>query len=317
MVGSSCWTTYYFCWGDFMYRTGMGNNIKDMYMAIHNGLVDVGWLVHPIHRDSDGDVDEAVYEGTGAGTDKIYIMLSRYNTSDSIMLDACVGYDTSLGFFEQPGSLHQYLKADGKKNPDIPKFVISNNERYYYWLFIDTYRVIVVCRMSIVYESMYIGFINPIASERQYPYPMYVCGNSHMNGSSWPNNENGSFVFPNNKCGWLRRASGEWRSFVCTKPDPSPSSDGTIFPYNSHNKKLVPSYTETDSVTQNNFLMIPIMLQTNNPQDLSGLLRNCFWISGTRDIDAERILVYDAEQYIVFDTKQDRGANTYFVVKME
>ena len=63
--------------------------------------------------------------------------------------------------------------------------------------------------------------------------------------------------------------------------------------------------------------MIPIMLQTNNPQDLSGLLRNCFWISGTRDIDAERILVYDAEQYIVFDTKQDRGANTYFVVKME
>ena len=59
------------------------------------------------------------------------------------------------------------------------------------------------------------------------------------------------------------------------------------------------------------------MLQTNDPIDVNGILRGVYWISGTRDIDAERILVYDAEQYIVFDTKQDRGANTYFVVKME
>lgn len=58
------------------------------------------------------------------------------------------------------------------------------------------------------------------------------------------------------------------------------------------------------------------MLQTNNPVDVCGLLRDCYWISGTRDIDAERILVYDGEQYIVFDTQQDRGPNTYFAIKM-
>ena len=59
------------------------------------------------------------------------------------------------------------------------------------------------------------------------------------------------------------------------------------------------------------------MLCTNNPVDINGVLRGCYWVSGTRDIDAERILVYGGDQYMVFDTKQDRGANTYFCVKME
>ena len=295
----------------------MGNNITDLYMAIHNGLVDVGWIPHVLHTDSNGLADEAIYEGSGAGTDKIYLMLSRYDTSNRILLDSCVGYDLNLGFYEQPGCLQQFLKHNGKTKVDVPEFVISDNERFFYWMFIDTYRVIVVCRMSIVYESMYIGFVSPIASERQYPYPMYVCGNSHVSGASWPNNLNGSFVFPQNNQGWLRRASGEWRSFDCSKPDPNPASQGTIFPYNSHNKKLIPNYKETDAIMQDNFLLIPIMIQTNNPVDMNGLLRGCYWISGTRDIDSERILVYDAEQYIVFDTKQDRGANTYFAIKME
>ena len=36
-----------------------------------------------------------------------------------------------------------------------------------------------------------------------------------------------------------------------------------------------------------------------------------------RDLDAERIFTYNNESYIVFDTKDYRGANTYFCVKMK
>jgi hypothetical protein len=170
--------------------------------------------------------------------------------------------------------------------------------------------------MSIVYESMYLGFLNPIADERQYPYPMYVCGNTHHNGRNWPNNVNGSFIFPQANQGWIRRADGVWRSFDASKPNPVPSTKGTVFPYNSHNERLIPNYKETDAINQDNFLLIPIIMQTNDPVDMNGLLRGCYWVSGTRDIDAERILVYGNEQYIVFDTKQDRGPNTYFCIKM-
>ena len=54
-----------------------------------------------------------------------------------------------------------------------------------------------------------------------------------------------------------------------------------------------------------------------NPIDINGILRGVYWISGTRDVAAEQILTYNSESYIVFDTKQERGANTYFAVKLE
>ena len=171
--------------------------------------------------------------------------------------------------------------------------------------------------MSIVYESMYLGFVNPIASERQYPYPMYICGNSTVGGGNWTKSGLGSFVFPTGNKGWLRRADGLWRSFDSSEPNPSPSSQGNVFPYTAHNKKLISNYKEEGAIEQDNFLLIPIMLQMNNPVDLAGLLRGCFWISGTRDIDAERELVYDGNKFIVFDTRMSRGENTYFAIRIE
>lgn len=299
-----------------MYVSGMGNNIIDLFTAIHDTLVAVGWTVYPMTTTSTGITDGAIFMGNGDGTDNIYIYLSCHEVSDRLILDSSVGYDQHLGVFEQPGSLQQWLKHDGITMTDNPEFVISNNERYFYWIFVDTYRIVVVARMSIVYESMYLGFLNPIADERQYPYPMYVCGNTHQRGQAWPNNTNGSFVFPQNNQGWLRRADGVWRAFNASKPNPSPSTIGTVFPYNSHNERLIPNYKETDAINQDNFLLIPIIMQTNDPVDMNGLLRGCYWVSGTRDIDAERILVYGTDQYIVFDTKQDRGPNTYFCIKM-
>lgn len=298
------------------YTIDSGNNILDLFQAIESTLTKNGWYEKPLTTNSDGITDGAMFTGIGGGNDKIYIFLSCHKSDNKLILDSCVGYDAHLGVFEQPGSLQQWLRATGKELVDIPAFIISNNERYFYWIFVDNYRLIVVARMSTVYESMYIGFLNPIASERQYPYPMYICGNTHVMGADWPHNSNGSFVFPENGAGWLRRADGTWRKFVASKLNPSASSDGTIFPYNSHNKKLIPNYKEVDAVNQDNFLLIPIMIQTNNPVDINGLLRGCYWISGTRDIDAERLLVYNGEQYIVFDTKEDRGANTYFAIKL-
>lgn len=298
-----------------MWTSGQGNTIEDLYDAMDSALLYMGWTKHNFGNYCN------LYEGTGSSTDKIYIMLDAHRylgTHDRMTLDASVGYDDKLAYFEQPGCLHQWYKAIGTDAtvPDIPEFCVTPNERFFYWIFCDTYRIIVVCRMSIVYESMYLGFINPVASERQYPYPMYICGNTHKNGAGWPNNQNGSFVFPQNRTGFLRRADGTWRIFNASRPNPSPATDGTVFPYNAHNQRLIPNYKENNAINQDNFLLIPIMLQTNNPVDVSGLLRGCHWVSGTRDIDAERILVYGANQYIVFDTKQDRGPNTYFAILM-
>lgn len=303
------------------YVSGEASSIYDVMEKLDNVLTGIGWTQHMVEKHEFNSVDRlshCIWEGIGDGNDKIYIQaFVDTDTNARMYLDSCAGYDEHLFYWEQPGSIQQWQKKDKVTTITlIPAFTTVVNERFNYWIFADTYRAIVIARMSIVYESMYIGFLNPIASERQYPYPMYVAGNGTSKAGVWPSNVQGSFIFPNNGSGYLRRADGTWRQFDFDT-NYSYTTVGTVFPYNAKNEKLIPNYKEEDNVDQNNFLLIPVMLQTNNPVDINGILRGVYWISGTRDIDAERILTYNNEQYIIFDTKQMRGNNSYFCIKME
>lgn len=313
------------------YVSGIASSIFDIIEEMDSLLQGIGWTREQRETavwNGQTRTSYCLWRGVGDGNDKIYLQARIYDNGNAhvkqgqtMCIDSMTGFDINLEYFEQPGSIQQWLKSYGYEdntatvNVQQPVFTVTADERFAYWLFADNYHIVGVARMSIVYESFYMGFLNPIASERQYPYPMYVCGNGRY-GQDWPTNNNGSFVFPQNNQGFLRRADGAWRAFDASRPNPSPSSTGTVFPYNAHNLYLVPNYHSDDVIDQDNFLLIPIMLQTNNPVDVNGLLRDVYWISGTRDVAAEQILIYNNEQYIVFDTKQDRGANTYFAVKM-
>lgn len=300
-----------------MWTSGMCNTVLDLFTAVDRLLTSVGWSRY------DYGTQKKVYTGVGKGTDKIYLQI-WYEKKDDVlgdrlMFDGPAGFDRNLAWYEQPGGLMQQLEAEtcDPSGLQVPAHIITPDERFFYWMFCDTYRLVIVTRHSTVYESSYIGFVNPIASERQYPYPMYLCGNGVANGPKWKNNETGAFVFPDGNSGWLRLIDGVWRAFAASKDEPSPSSTGTVFPYTAHNKKLIPNYKEQDAINQDNFLLIPIILQTNNPVMMCGYLRGCYWISGTRDIDTERILVFDGKQYLVFDTKDLRSSNSYFAIAME
>lgn len=308
------------------YVSGMASNIYDVIEEVDTLLQNVGWTREERRTSTWNGQTRTSYclwRGRGDGNDRIYLQARiPSGQAQKMFLDSMTGLDPYLEYFEQPGSIQQWNKSYGYNDLGTPvettqpMFTVTADEKFAYWFFADSYRVIGICRMSIVYESFYAGFLNPIASERQYPYPMYVCGNGVSTQSAWPNNVNGSFVFPQNGQGMLRRADGTWRTFDASRPNPNPDSQGTIFPYDAHNLYLVPNYHSEDVVDQDNFLLIPIMLHTINPTDVNGLLRDVYWISGTRDVAAEQILTYNNEQYIVFDTKQDRGANTYFAIKM-
>ena len=304
------------------YVSGSAVSLYDVIEKMDETLLNLGWVQHMHYTtqyDGNTRLYHCIWEGNGDGNEKIYIQ-ARVDTENhkKMYLDSCAGYDEELWYWEQPGSIQQWQKKpDGDTNVKQPAFTTTLNEQFAYWIFADTYRIIVVCRMSIVYESFYMGFITPIASERQYPYPMYVAGNTVSTGNVWPSNSQGSFVYPDSGSGFIRRADGTWREMEFPYSSMPYNTDGTIFPYNAKNEQLIPNYTERTIIVQNNFLLIPVLIQTNNPIDVCGVLRNVYWVSGTRDIDAERILVMNNEQYMVFDTKDRRGHNSYFVVKME
>ena len=303
------------------YISGTASSLYDVMEYMDSTLVAVGWIQHMVYTtefEGQPRMYHCIWEGIGDGNEKIYIQAYiDINSHKKMYLDSCAGYDEELWYWEQPGSIQQWSKKpDAKTTVKQPAFTTTLNEQFAYWIFADSYRVIVVCRMSIIYESLYMGFITPIASERQYPYPMYVAGNTSSLGGNWPNNSN-SFVYPSGGSGFIRRADGTWREMDFPYETMPYNTNGTVFPYNAKNEQLIPNYTEKPVIVQNNFLLIPVLIQTNNPIDICGSLRNVFWVSGTRDIDAERVLVMNDEQYIVFDTKDRRGNNSYFVVKME
>ena len=303
-----------------MYASTECANIYDVIEFMDTNMQAAGWTrldIDHVTVDGASRTSYCVWQGIGDGNDKIYLQCRIKEGSKTDMhLDSMAGFDIHLEYFEQPGSIQQTMKADGEADVLQPMFTVTEDQRFYFWIYIDNYRVVGVARMSIVYESFYMGFITPIASERQYPYPMYVAGNGVATQGSWPDNETGSFIFPKDTSGGLRRADGTWRIFDADVATPDPNAEGTVFPYTSHNEKLVPNYKSGDTEEQDNFLLIPVMLQTNNPIDVNGILRDVFWLSGTRDIASEQILVYDSEQYMVFDVKQLRGSNTYFCIKM-
>ena len=158
-----------------------------------------------------------------------------------------------------------------------------------------------------------------MAGERQYPYPGYSAANTSVKGAEWTSNDSsGSFLFPYNNSGFLRRADGVWRSFSSRHLEPDPYSTGTVFPYNTHNKKLIPNYKGAgdSSIVQDNFLLLPVILQTTNPIDMCGILRDVYWVSGTRDLSAEQTFECEGSTYMCFDTKQFRDSNSYFCIKM-
>ena len=237
-----------------------------------------------------------------------------------IVLDSLAGFDKNLYYFEQPGSIQQWLKSTDEIRVDQPAFSLPVNELFYFWIFVDSYRLIVVTRMSIEYHSLYMGFIEPIASERQYSYPMYICGNTtFVKGADWNDCEHPSFVFPYQGSGMLRRVDGTWREFESKATMPEPNQQGSVFPYTAQNKQLIPNYKgkSDSSVAQDNFLLLPIVMRTENPVNMSGLLRGCYWISGTRDLSSEQTFVCNDMTYIVFDTKQYRNSNSYFCIEMK
>ena len=261
------------------YWMGEIKTTYDIIERVEDLLTRVGWTVlatDTLTYNSDIRKYYGVWRGTGDGNDNIYIQMRAKDVSN-ILLDGMVGYDNALLWYEQPGSIQQMLGKEEQVNGTInnvkqPMFSFAGESECYCWLFATSYHIVGVVRMSTIYESFYMGLINPVSTEKQYPYPMYIAGNSVATGSSWPNNLTGSFVFPTGGSGYLRRVDGTWREFTATPDRPSSTTTGTVFPYNTGNYKLVDNYRDTQTSAQDDMLLFPIILQTTDPIDLCGLL---------------------------------------------
>ena len=120
------------------YTTGEATNIYDLLEAIDDFVTSrAGWLriwskTYPyLEQDR---LNNVVWMAPGDGNDKIYMNMRvpTDGTANIMMLDAYAGYDEKLFYWEQPGSIQQWLKSEGEEEVEQPAFTVTAQEKYFY-----------------------------------------------------------------------------------------------------------------------------------------------------------------------------------------
>lgn len=111
---------------------------------------------------------EYIWRAPGnANTDAIYVGAKTFTDSGADYfnwrLGGFTGYASGNSFTAQPG---------GMTGPILPLW----NSNTPYWFVADGKRCIVVAKVSTVFESAYLGFIDPYPSPGQWAYPLAVGG---------------------------------------------------------------------------------------------------------------------------------------------
>jgi hypothetical protein len=266
---------------------------------------------------------ECVLMGVGDGTDEIYvgIQLREHKDEDQtdIRFNGFAGYDDGLKWNEQPGCIYF---------PALPIIPLPNRANMPCWVSANSYRFILVVQLSTQYESAYIGFMKPVAVERQYPYPL-VIGGSAWDGVNWNTTGNAHSIWVNpytsgtNSQFMLRRSDGTWELANNSK-DEQTTSTLAIWPQNTSPTNVL---TVLDnSLTIENIVMFPELLYEcgagpnrksigSDPIGIIGQLDGVYFVGNREDISSKDTLIHNGKPYIVFNNINRRENDQYFCIE--
>ena len=217
---------------------------------------------------------EYIWQAPGnAGTDQILVGASVFSDAGADYfnwrLGGFTGYASGNVFTNQPGAM---------TGPCLPLW----NASIPYWFVADGKRVIVVAKVSTVFESAYLGFIDTYPSPGQWAYPLAVGGmlafvNEPVATSvnwrwSYTGNEHHAFYLGNPTASAadaasslrLRKPDGSWRGFGNNGFAASASYPGALWPAASGMTDLRPNLDGT-------YPMFPII-----PTENDGTVQNVF-----------------------------------------
>jgi hypothetical protein len=271
-----------------------------------NFEVGKNWtLLAPASIDAITEDTGIILKGVGDGSDEIYVgmKIAVSGTNVNILLNGYAGYDPGLSWFEQPGGITL------AKVPAIP---LVADTYMTYWLTANSRRFVLVVELSTQYECGYLGLMQPIAIEKQYPYPLVVAGSGY-DGLFWTDTSTNHSAFTCPGTGTstslaIRRPDGTWRY-----GKNETLGDLCVWPTN-----VSPIKTLTvldDTLTLENVIMYPFYLYENNPVGMIGQLDGVYWIGNREDLSAKDTIMYNNQPYKVFNNVDRRANDSYFAIQ--
>lgn len=259
--------------------------------------------------------DEVILQGVGDGQDDIYIGFQLKQLASgqiNIVLNGFAGYDSGLTWREQPGGIN---------HTTLPVIPLVANTFMTYWVSANTKRIIIVVELSTQYESAYIGLMNPVAIERQYPYPLVV-GGSHYEGGLWTDTSwsHSYFANPGGSANAsslrIRRPDGDWRvglNYNGSALAPLAPSLLGVWPTNVAPIRTLTVYDEV--LTLENVIMYPFLLYETSPVGLIGQLDGVYWIGNREDLATKDSVSYGGKIYKIFSNVHRRDNDSYFAIE--
>lgn len=276
------------------YQNGIATSYIDLLTKVKNFATANGWTAL---RDSGS---ELILRGAGlAGTDEIYVGIQLYANAPGDAygwnLQGYTSYNGSLAFDGQPGAI-------AAPNAGISLLPGAMS----YWLVVNARRILLVVKVSTVYQAMYLGFFLPYATPGQYPYPLLVAGS--LPGPSpvrWSDTSNNhahvvapkASVSGQNSGALLRQANGQWLQLRSTN----------TYPYTVLNAQyLLPAL-------DGGYVLEPVKLITTT--DILGELDGCYHLSGFQQ-SAENTVEIGADTYLVVQNVFRTGPTDYWALKL-
>lgn len=275
---------------------------------------------------------EVIIKGVGDGQDSIYVGMKIEDGVDvgqkDLVLNGYAGYDEKLDWDEQPGAI---------SHAKLPTMPFADSSRLSCWLTANTSRFIIVAQMSTQYECCYVGFMKPVAVQRQYPYPLVVAG-SYIQGKSWASQTPGHSGFTNpgsdsyaglgafgnlltdnanqDTSGFrLRRPDGAWRSALNkTSSDTAAKFERLcVWPQNTEPTNVL---TVLDnSLTIENIIMFPCLLYETHPEGIVGQLDGVYFVGNREDLSSKDTIIHDNKPYKVFSNVFRRDTDEYYTIE--
>lgn len=241
-----------------------------------------------------------------SGTEAIYINIRAFHFTASdyynFELRAAQGYNASNAFIAQPGispAAYVYLW-----NQPIP-----------YWLIANGQRVIVIAKVSTVYEMFYMGKFLPYGTPGQYPYPVAVggCGTTADMRFSDTSYNHLAFFDPNGLM--VCAPDNSWITFSnwSNGGGANPSPNNTVHPWIYYGTAR-PAWMTAN--LDGGYSVIPARLDQNSPSiNELGELDGVGFVTGNAN-SSESTINDGTHTWMVVQNVFHTSADNYCAVKM-
>lgn len=195
------------------------------------------------------DERELIFNGEGDGTEAIFCGIRTYNANNGFArgweMAGFTGFNGGNTWENQPGISPGRFETDS--DGAFSRFSLG---KMAYWISVTSRRIIGVARVAGRYSTFFLGFINPFGTPLEYPYPLYVGGDTNDPDDNLPwgrnlSRTNGSIAIPigtvstvDTGPAWLRKPDGVWIAikslFQSATTSMSQHEESIMFPMGIH-----------------------------------------------------------------------------------